>query len=166
MSRSRQAALILLVGSAALWGGALFFEYVVGLAPCELCLAQRWPHKIVIVLALLALFAGDRASTPWLLGLCGLVLAAGAAIAFYHVGVEQHWFSGPTACTGAASSAATVEELTRQIMGQQVVRCDQIAWSLFGISMAGWNLLFSLALAAFGFYAFGALRGARRWRPA
>jgi disulfide bond formation protein DsbB len=161
MSRSRQAALLLLLASAALWGGALFFQYVVGLAPCELCLLQRWPHKIVIVLALLALFAGDRASTPWLLALCGAVLAAGAAIAFYHAGVEQHWFAGPTACTGAPQSAATVEELKRQIMGQQPVRCDRIAWSLFGISMAGWNFLASTALAVFAFAAAAHLRRPR-----
>jgi disulfide bond formation protein DsbB len=145
MSRSRQAALLLLLASAALWGGALFFQYVVGLAPCELCLLQRWPHKIVIVLALLALFAGDRASTPWLLALCGAVLAAGAAIA----------------CTGAPQSAATVEELKRQIMGQQPVRCDRIAWSLFGISMAGWNFLASTALAVFAFAAAAHLRRPR-----
>jgi disulfide bond formation protein DsbB len=164
MSHPRQAALVLLVASAALWGGALFFEHVVGLAPCELCLLQRWPHKIVIVLALIAAFAGDRASTPWLLALCGAVLAAGAAIAFYHVGVEQHWFAGPTACTGTTQAAATVEDLKRQIMGQQPVRCDQIAWSLFGISMAGWNFLISAALASFAFLAFARSRRVRMRR--
>jgi disulfide bond formation protein DsbB len=84
------------------------------------------------------------------MALCGAVLAAGAAVAAYHVGVEQHWVAAPAACTGIASGAAagSVEELKRRIMEQQVVRCDEIAWSLFGISMAGRNFLASVVLAA------------------
>ena len=158
MSAARQAALLLLLASTGLLGGALLFEHVGGLAPCELCLLQRWPHKIAIVLALIALFAGDRASTPWILGLCGLVFTAGAALALYHVAVEQHWIAGPTACSGVAPRAQSVEALKAQILGQQPVRCDEVPWSLFGVSLAGWNFLASLALAAFGLAAAARLR--------
>ena len=70
------------------------------------------------------------------------------AFAFYHVGVEQHWFAGPSACTAGSGSAMTLEEMKRQILGTAPVLCDRVQWSLFGVSLAGWNLLASLAMAA------------------
>ncbi len=75
---------------------------------------------------------------------------AGAGLGFYHVGVEQHWFQGPTACTASGAAANSVDALRAQLMGRQPVMCDQVQWSLFGISLAGWNLLASLAMAGFG----------------
>lgn len=159
MGQARLSALVLLCASAGLLGGALLFQHVGGLAPCQLCLWQRWPHAAVIVLALVAVLAGDRDSTPWALALCGLVLLAGAAIAFYHAGVELHWFAGPTTCSGAGGSAGSVEALKAEIMGQKPVRCDEVPWALFGVSLAGWNFLASLGLAAFSFAMFRRLRG-------
>jgi disulfide bond formation protein DsbB len=78
--------------------------------------------------------------------LLAAVFVAGSGLAFYHVGVEQHWFVGPTACSGAATDADTLEALKAQILHQQPVRCDEPAWSLAGISLAGWNLLASLIM--------------------
>jgi disulfide bond formation protein DsbB len=138
----------------------LFFQYVIGLAPCQLCLYQRWPYDAAIALALIAVIAGDRASAPVAIALCGALFAVGAGLAFYHVGVEQHWFAGPTACSGGPD-ADTVEALKQQIMGQKPVRCDEVPWALFGVSLAGWNLIASLALAAFSFVAFLRLRAGR-----
>jgi disulfide bond formation protein DsbB len=84
-----------------------------------------------------------------ILASCGLLFAAGTVLAFYHVGVEHHWFAGPTACTGSATGAQTIDELRAQLLGRQPVNCDEPAWRMFGISLAGWNALTSLALTLF-----------------
>ncbi len=89
-------------------------------------------------------------------------LPSAAALAFYHVGVEQHWFAGPSACTAAAGTPTTLEALKAQLLHQQPVRCDEPAWSLFGISLAGWNLLASLAMAGICLVMFFQLRGTGR----
>jgi disulfide bond formation protein DsbB len=158
MSAARRFALELMVLSAAVVGGALLSQYVGGLQPCELCLYQRWPWYATIALTLLVVLVGGRRGGAKVLTLCGVILLAGGALAFYHVGVEQHWFAGPTACSGAAASDS-VEALKAQIMGAAPVRCDEIAWSLLGISMAGWNLIASVLVAGYAFW--GARQSAR-----
>jgi disulfide bond formation protein DsbB len=155
MPRARLFPLLLLIASAAVVGGALLFQYVGGVQPCELCLYQRWPYYGVIVLALLALAAGKRRVSLGILALAALVFLAGGALAFYHVGVEQHWFAGPSACTGAPITGATIADLKAQLLARPPVRCDEVAWSLFGVSLAGWNFLASIVLAA------GAVAGLR-----
>jgi disulfide bond formation protein DsbB len=147
MSTARSFAVALLLLSVAVVGGALLSQHVGGLQPCALCLYQRWPWYATIALALVVVLVGGRAESAWVLALCAAVLGAGAALAFYHVGVEQHWFAGPSSCGAAATGAATIEELKAQILGTAPVRCDEVTWSLFGLSMAGWNLLASLAVA-------------------
>jgi disulfide bond formation protein DsbB len=138
-----------LAASAAVLGAALLSQYWGGLQPCELCLLQRWPWWVAIAIAVAAWFAGDRLPLAVPTILLGLVFIAGAGIAFYHLGVEQHWFAGPSACTAGSGNATTVDELRAQLVGKQAVLCDQVQWSLFGVSLAGWNLLASLAMAAF-----------------
>jgi disulfide bond formation protein DsbB len=130
-------------GSTALLLGALAFQYLGGLAPCHLCLLQRWPHAIAIAIGLLVLAWPKRGLA--LLG--ALVVLVGAGIAAYHVGVEQHWWAGPTTCTSPTPGAQSAGDLLDQILATPVVLCDQIAWSLWGISMAGWNAIVSLVLA-------------------
>ncbi len=142
-------ALVVSLGALAAAYGS---QYWGGLAPCVLCLYQRAAYGAVILLALAALGCawGDREKAArFFTGLCALGFLTGAGIAFYHVGVEQHWWTGSEACVGAAAgSARTIEELRAQLMAAPIVRCDQVAWSLFGISMAGYNGVISLALAA------------------
>jgi disulfide bond formation protein DsbB len=142
--------------------GALFFQYVVGLAPCVLCIWQRWPHVAVVVLGAAALGlarrAGARAAA---LALAGIALLVGAGIGAFHVGVEQRWWAGTSECGGAVG-AGSVDALRAQILAAPVVRCDEVAWSLFGISMAGYNVLISLALAAVAFLAARAALVSRR----
>jgi len=147
---TRQFAAIVLAASLVVLGTALLSQYWGGLVPCELCLAQRWPWRVAIVAAALIWLAGERIPlTAAALGLA-LVFFVSAGLGFYHVGVEQHWFAGPTACTASAgSTATTVEELRRQLAGVQPVMCDQVQWSLFGVSLAGFNTIASLAMAAF-----------------
>lgn len=130
---------MLLVGPTALLAGALGFQYLGGLAPCEMCLWQRWALVAGILLAL----------TGWALGhnrilllLSAVAVLAGAAIAGFHVGVEQHWWKGITECAAPMVSGSSAD-IMGQIMAQPLVRCDAIPWSLFGVSMAGWNLLIS-----------------------
>jgi disulfide bond formation protein DsbB len=148
LSAPRTSALFLLVASAGSLLAAFFFQYVVGLQPCILCIWQRWPYAIVIVLAALTLATVRSAQlTAALLALCGVALLIGGGIAVFHVGVEQHWWNGTPGC-GVPATAKSLEEMRAQIMAAPVVRCDQVAWSLFGISMAGYNILISLALAA------------------
>ena len=137
-----------LIASAIVLGAALLSQYWGGLAPCELCLLQRWPWAAAIGVSLLALIGGSRSALPWVALVLAVVLALGAVFAFYHVGVEQHWFAGPSACTASNGGAMTLEDMKRQILGTAPVLCDRVQWSLFGVSLAGWNLLASLGMAA------------------
>src|SRR5437870_4073757 len=132
--------------SAAVLGAALLSQYWGGLSPCELCLMQRWPWAAAIVISLVVVLVGERAGLAWVALLLGLVFAIGEVLAFYHVGVEQHWFAGPTACTASEGGAMTIEDMKRQILGTAPVLCDRPAWTLFGVSLAGWNLLASLVM--------------------
>jgi disulfide bond formation protein DsbB len=148
----RFAPLALLLGSGGLLLGALFFQYALGLPPCPLCHWQRWPHIAVVVLAAGALAAGPGALRPSLLGLIGLALLATAAIGIFHAGVEQKWWAGLAVCEGAGDDTAIgIGDLTKNLDRRPAPRCDQIAWSLLGLSMAAWNALVSLALTGFAF---------------
>ncbi len=144
MPDSRSAALIILLASLALLGGALAFQYLGGYAPCVLCHWQRYAHAATIVLAAAGL-AVPRAAAIFLAA-SGLALLAGAGIAAFHVGVEQHWWQGTAECGSAVGGAGSIEELRARLLAQPVVRCDEVAWSLFGVSMAGYNFLVSLLL--------------------
>jgi disulfide bond formation protein DsbB len=151
-----------LAASAAVLGGAFISQYWGGLAPCELCLLQRWPWVAAIVISLIAITVGNRSALPWVALLVAAVFVVGSALAAYHVGVEKRWFAGPDACTGAATAADTVEALKARILGQMPVRCDEPAWSLWGISLAGWNLLASLVMVSSCLAVFWRLRRPRR----
>src|SRR5579862_1328087 len=148
MLTTRGFAGFVLIASVIVLGTALASQYWGGLAPCELCLLQRWPWRVAIALALVALVFGRRPALPWLALALGIVFATGALFAFYHLGVEQHWFAGPSACTAQSGTAMTLEDMKRQILGTAPVLCDKVQWSLFGVSMAGMNLLASLGMAA------------------
>ncbi len=160
----RSFAVFVLVASAAVLGGALLSQYWGGLAPCELCLLQRWPWAVAIVVSFVATMVASRPAMPWVALLLALVFAVGVALAFYHVGVEQHWFAGPSACTAPIGAADTVEALKAQILRQQPVRCDEVPWSLWGISLAGWNLLASIVMAGICLAGFSRLRAPLRLR--
>src|SRR6266567_3832828 len=159
MPTPRGFAGFVLAASAVVLGAALLSQYWGRLAPCELCLLQRWPWAAAIALSLVALIAGSRAALPWVALVLAIVFALGMAFAFYHVGVEQHWFAGPSACTASSGGAMTLEDMKRQILGTAPVLCDRVQWSLFGVSLAGWNLLASLAMAAVSGDVFRRTRG-------
>lgn len=132
---------------------ALIAQYWGGLQPCVLCIYQRYAHGVAGGAGLLALVLVARpsvqaaASRRLLTGLGGLALLAGAGIAAFHVGVEQHWWRGTDGCHAPGFDAdLTIDELREAMLGTSFVPCDEIPWELFGISMAGYNFLFSLAL--------------------
>ncbi len=137
--------LIAMLGSALVLAGAFAFQYIGGLAPCQLCLWQRWPHAAAVLIGMLALALGWR-----VLALLGAIAAlTTAAIGAFHVGVEQKWWNGLASCTaGSIKGISTADLLNPDVVVAAPVRCDQIAWQLAGISMAGWNVIFSLALMA------------------
>jgi disulfide bond formation protein DsbB len=147
VSFGRILVLAALLGPSAVLGAALASQYVGGLNPCPMCIWQRWPHGIAIALAAFALlpFAGHAA--PWALRLGALVLLIGAGIGVFHAGVELGYWEGPTTCTGGDISTLSTSALLDQIMNAPLVRCDEIAWSFLGLSMAGWNAVVSALLA-------------------
>lgn len=162
MTRSRGFPAFVLAASAIVLVTALLSQYWGGLAPCELCLLERWPWAVAVVISFVATMAGGRSALPWVALLIAAVFAVSTGLAFYHVGVEQHWFAGPTACTASGSTAGTLEALKAQILNQQPVRCDEPAWSLWGISLAGWNLIASIILLGCSIAIFVRSRGLLR----
>jgi disulfide bond formation protein DsbB len=143
---TRQGLLVTLAagGSLALLLGALAFQYIGGLAPCQLCLWQRWPHAAAVVIGALALAMPGRVLP--LLGALAALTSAG--IGLFHTGVERGWWEGLASCSAGSISGLDVNDLldpTVEIAA--VVRCDEVAWQLLGLSMASWNALASLALA-------------------
>ena len=145
-----QLGLAALLGSGALLGGAYYFQYVEGLAPCDMCLWQRYPHMVAILFGLIALPLMVEPRVAMVFALTAvLALFVTAGLGVYHVGVEQHWWAGPQACSGRVPAGLSPEELKNWLLNARMVRCDQPAWSLFGVSRAGWNALFSGGLAAF-----------------
>ena len=146
----RTLILLATLGSAALLSGAFAFQYIGGMAPCQLCLWQRWPHAAAILIGLVAMASGWR-GLAWL-GMIALLVTA--AIGIFHVGVEQKWWEGLASCTaGSIEGISTADLLDPTKDVASVVRCDAIAWQLFGISMAGWNAIVSLVLAGIWFKA-------------
>jgi disulfide bond formation protein DsbB len=142
-ARLKQARLLALLIPAGLLGGALFSQYVGGLYPCEMCYWQRWPHGAAILLALIALVSPLRAArTRLTVLLAAFLIAVSGAIGVFHAGVELGWWEGITVCT--ATGARSLQD----ILNTPLIRCDQVQWSLFGISLAGWNAIFSLGGAA------------------
>jgi disulfide bond formation protein DsbB len=143
-----QLGLLAALASGALLGAAYYFQYVVGLAPCELCLLQRWPHMVAIVAGLAAFACFARPQLALVLVLTAITaLVITAAIGVFHVGVEYHWWTGPMACSGNIPRGLTPDELKRYLFSSKMVRCDEPAWKMWGISMAGWNAIASAGLA-------------------
>lgn len=138
---------ILLAGGLGLMGGALAFEHIGGLVPCEMCMWQRWALAAALVLATLGLFLKLRL----LVGLGALAMLAGAGIAAFHAGVEQKWWEGITACAASPMGGSTADVIGAVLMAP-IVRCDAIPWSMLGLSMAGWNLVMSTLIGGYALW--------------
>jgi len=147
-------ALIVAVSLGAL-AAALASQYWGGLQPCVLCIYQRYAYLAAAAFGLLGLIAGPRTGARRAaVTLAGIAFLTGAAIAAFHVGVEQQWWRGTDECHAPALSPdASIADLRKQLLGTNFVACDEVPWSLFGVSMAGYNVLASLGLALASFWA-------------
>jgi disulfide bond formation protein DsbB len=132
------ARLLALLFPAVLVGGALISQYVFGLHPCEMCMWQRWPHYAAIVLAILAFLLGQKPAARVLVALAAVLVIASGVIGIFHAGVEYSWWEGLTRC--ASAGPMTLDD----IMNAPLIRCDVAPWTLFGVSLAGFNALFSI----------------------
>lgn len=144
MTQSGKLILLATLGSLGSLLAALYFQYVVGLAPCPLCITQRWPHLVAVLTGLALILVGWRILT--LIGAAACLTTA--AVGAWHFGIERKWWPGPDSCTGGSLSGLSAADLLNPAANVgAVVRCDEIAWSLLGISMPGWNAILSLTLA-------------------
>jgi len=140
----RQTNAAALTVAAAVIGYVLFSQYVQGYQPCELCWRERWPWYAVLGFGIAGLIVPSRL---WLM-LIAVALLVSTGLGLHHVGVEQHWWAGPSACASNGSGTASVAELKAMMMREtQVIQCDQPIWFFLGLSMATWNFIASLVAA-------------------
>ena len=133
-------------GSSAIIAGAVGSQFLAGLTPCPLCIWQRWPHVGAIVIAVIGLTLVSRYLRPLAtLGMLAMLINAGLGL--YHTGIERNWWRGPDTCTSSDITKLTTDELMAHILNAPLVRCDEVQWDLFGLSMASWNAAISLGLA-------------------
>lgn len=141
IDRLKRARAIALAVPAALLAGAYVSEYGFGLYPCEMCWWQRYAHFAALAPALLAFLIPRSQMRVWMVRLAGVAILVSAAIGGFHAGVEYGWWEGLTSCS--VVSAGDGQSALDAIMNAPTVRCDEVQWSLFGISLAGWNFLVS-----------------------
>jgi disulfide bond formation protein DsbB len=153
------AALAIAIIAAATLAGAWFFQLVLDIRPCPLCLEQRYAYYLAIPLGALTAFAAAR-DAPRAVLYAGLAILAAAALGnawlgAYHAGVEWGLWNGPTDCTGPVGNLGSAGNLLERLDTVKVIRCDEVQWRFLGLSLAGWNVFDSLGLAAVA--AWGAL---------
>ncbi len=143
-SPDRRIPLLVVVASLASLAVALASQYWGGLQPCVLCIYQRYPYGVAAALGIVGMIvAGRPGLLRSILLLAAIAFLVDAGIAAFHVGVEQHWWAGTSECGSLLDLNASPEDLKKQLLGQPVVRCDEPAWTLFGVSMAGYNFLYA-----------------------
>lgn len=159
------AALAVLIIATATVGGAWFFQLILHIMPCPLCLEQRYGYYVIIPLAALVALGAGRGGVPRALLLAGLVVIAlvalgNSAFGVYHSGVEWKLWQGPTDCTGPIGNLGSAGNLLQRLDTVKVIRCDEVQFRFLGLSLAGYNAIISLLMAAIA--AWGAVRTARR----
>jgi len=150
LPRLKESRALMLAAASAVILAVVWIFQAFGYAPCELCLTQRYAFYAAVPLALLTALASRFAHGLARAGfaLLAVVFAANAVLAAYHVGVEQHWWAGPTACTGGPGSL-DVSDLVKAVNSSKVVRCDEVQLRIAGLSLAGWNVVASAVLAVY-----------------
>jgi disulfide bond formation protein DsbB len=148
LSSPRGLANLILAASIATIGGAWIYEHL-GYLPCELCYKERIPYYAAFLLAPLAAIAAQTGRVFLARGvfmLMALLFAGDVALSIYHSGVEWKIFAGPSDCSGALTTAATVEDFMQQLRNVKVVRCDEPSLWIFGLTLANWNVVVAAAL--------------------
>lgn len=142
----RKALALAIAVPALLWGGAaLIAERVFNLPPCEMCMWQRWPHMAALALGLIALLLRNQPVSKLLVWLAALAILVSGGIGAFHAGVEYGWWEGMSECTTNLKNSG---DLMKDIMAAPLIRCDTAPWTLAGISLAGFNAIFSALGAA------------------
>jgi disulfide bond formation protein DsbB len=160
---ARMAALAVTAIAAATLAGAWFFQLVLDIRPCPLCLEQRYAYYLAIPLGALVALAAVRGA-PRAVLLAGLAILAAAALAnaglgTYHAGVEWHLWQGPTDCTGEIGNLGSAGNLLQRLDTVKVIRCDEVQWRFLGLSLAGYNVLISILMAAVAAWGIAGMAG-------
>jgi disulfide bond formation protein DsbB len=153
------AALAIAIIAAATLAGAWFFQLVLDIRPCPLCLEQRYAYYLAIPLGALVALAAAR-DAPRTVLMAGLAILGNAWLGAYHAGVEWHFWQGPTDCTGPVGNLGSASNLLERLDTVKVIRCDEVQWRFLGLSLAGYNVLISLLMAAIAAWGIG--RSARK----
>ncbi len=160
------AAVLVAAGGAATMLGAYYFQYVMGLRPCPLCLEQRIAFYVSIPLAIVVAIAAGRGARPRIaaagLGVIALTMLFNSGLALFHAGVEWKWWPGPQECSGPLTDLSAGGDLLSSLTNHTIVRCDEAAWRFLGLSLAGYDVLISLALAAIAAWGTAAAWRAKR----
>ena len=133
---------------------AILSQYWGGLMPCALCLKQRVAFYVAVPLLALAYFYAPPAPLAMrgLLTTIGIIFLANAGLGFYHAGIEYGWWLGPTSCGGGGAPALDTGALFEALQNSSMVRCDAPAFTLFGLSLAGYNVIACLVLSGLALY--------------
>jgi disulfide bond formation protein DsbB len=156
------AGTIAAIGAATL-GGAWFFQYVLGIQPCPMCLEQRYAYYLVIALGAVLALAASRLPRMLAIGLLAILALAAfgnAIFGAYHAGVEWGFWQGPATCSGPVTNLGSASDLLKRLDTVKVIRCDEVQWRFLGLSLAGYNFLIS------GLMGLVALFGISRMRTA
>jgi disulfide bond formation protein DsbB len=141
---------VALIGAATL-AGAWIFEFGFDIKPCPLCLEQRYGYFLATPLALMLALAAGRVAPIWLragLVVVALMMLGSAGLGVYHAGVEWGFWKGPAGCSGQAINFGSAGSLLEQLDKVKVIACDEVQWRFLGLSLAGYNVLISLGMAA------------------
>ena len=146
------AALLIAAIAAATIAGAWYFQLVLDIKPCPLCLEQRYAYYLAIPLAALTALGAEKSAPRGVLiialAVLGLAAAGNAVLGSYHAGVEWGFWQGPTDCTGPVGNLGSAGTLLQRLDTVKVIRCDEVQWRFLGLSLAGYNVLLSLLMAA------------------
>ena len=126
---------------------ALIAEYIFHTLPCQMCLNQRYPYYFIISIFIVFYFI-KKMSNIWLYIFAELAVLYGLFYSIWHVGIEQNLLTGPSGCSGKLEGVNSVNDLKEQILNQAIINCNEISWSILGISATTLNslLLFLLLL--------------------
>jgi disulfide bond formation protein DsbB len=157
------AALAVTAIATATLAGAWFFQLVLDIRPCPLCLEQRYAYYLAIPLGGLVAFAAGRDAPRWVLimgfAILAIAMLGNAGLGAYHAGVEWQFWQGPTECSGPIGNFGSAASMLERLDAVKVIRCDEVQWRFLGLSLAGYNVLISLLMAALA--AWGLVKVAR-----
>lgn len=154
--RSAATLALMLAAIAALTiAGAWFFQLALDIRPCPLCLEQRYAYYAIVPLALVVAAARKAPRSLLAAGFAIIALAAlwNAGLGAYHAGIEWQLWRGPAECSGSVVDLGKAGDLMQRLDSEKIVRCDEVQWRFLGLSLAGYNVLISLGLAALAGYA-------------